>query len=319
MMDWTDAWCRLFHRGLTRHALLFTEMVVDQAVLHGDRARLLRRDEGTGPVALQLGGHDPARLAEAARHGEAAGFDEINLNCGCPSDRVQDGRIGACLMDDAAGVARAVGAMQAAVSVPVTVKCRIGIDDQDPHITLPTFLQALYEAGCGRVYVHARKAWLQGLSPRENREVPPLDYPLVRAMKQRFPDLEVCLNGGLSNFEDADREAESLDGVMFGRAAYQNPFALTQVDARYFAETAAPVTRAEAVAHLADLVDRACAEGQPAHRVTRHALGLFQAAPGARGWRRTLTEAAQHGGGDGDMVRAAYAAISERKALTAAE
>jgi tRNA-dihydrouridine synthase A len=293
MMDWTDRWCRLFHRGLTRHALLFTEMVVDHAITRGPAAHLIKHDAEAGPVALQLGGHHPVSLAEAARIGEAEGYAEINLNCGCPSDRVQDGRIGACLMREAHTVADAVFAMQAAVQVPVTVKCRLGVDDQNVEETLPHFLAAMRAAGVGRVYLHARKAWLNGLSPKENRNAPPLNYALVHEMKCAFPDIELVLNGGLPSPEIAHSAMEGLDGVMLGRAAYHDPFSLTRVDGLFFGDHSRMITRADAVEHLIAIVKKVRGDGQHVHRVTRHALGLFNGVQGARAWRQGLTRIGQ--------------------------
>jgi len=238
MMDWTDRHCRFFHRLMTRRALLYTEMFTTNALLHGDRARLIGFDPFEQPVALQLGGSEPKTLAEAARIGADFGYVEINLNCGCPSDRVQEGRFGACLMAEAALVADGVAAMKAAVSVPVTVKCRIGIDDQDPVETLFGFAERVKAAGADALIVHARKAWLKGLSPKENREVPPLDYALVHRLKASYPDLEIILNGGIASLAQAQAEMGALDGVMMGRAAYQEPWRLLEVDAQMFGEPA---------------------------------------------------------------------------------
>jgi tRNA-dihydrouridine synthase A len=294
MMDWTDRHCRSVHRRFTRRAMLYTEMVTAQAVIHGDRARLLGHD-GDGPVALQLGGSDPALLAAAVRHAAPFGYDEINLNCGCPSDRVQSGCFGAVLMERPALAADLCRAMIAESPVPVTVKCRIGVDDQDPAEALPRFLEAVAGVGVRHVIVHARKAWLQGLSPKENREVPPLDYPLVLAMKRRFPELAVSLNGGVTSLAQARALlASGVDGVMIGRAAYHDPAGtLAAADTLWGdppgpdALTVAQEMRGEIAAHLAG--------GGRMHGVTRHMLGLFTGRPGARAWRRTLSEAAAGG------------------------
>lgn len=295
MMDWTDRHCRMFHRQMTRRAMLYTEMVTAPAVIHGPRDRLLGFSQAEHPVALQLGGSDPAELARAVRLAVPYGYDEVNLNCGCPSDRVQSGCFGAVLMKDPALVARCVTAMQAESPVPVTVKCRIGVDDQEPAEALPRFLEALAEAGLRHVIVHARKAWLQGLSPKENREIPPLDYPLVLAMKQLFPELTICINGGITTLAQArDLLTQGLDGVMIGRAAYHDPaHSLIGADALWGEDFAPdPVSVAQAMRPL--ILDH-IAQGGRMHHFTRHMLGLFQARPGARAWRRILSEGAQGG------------------------
>jgi tRNA-dihydrouridine synthase A len=292
MMDWTDRHCRFFHRLLTRRALIYTEMLITGAVLHGDRARLLAFDPSEHPVALQLGGSDPAELAQAARIGADAGFDEINLNVGCPSDRVQEGRFGACLMAEPGLVADCIAAMKAAVSVPVTVKCRIGIDEQDPEEALFAFAEAVKAAGTDALIVHARKAWLKGLSPRENREVPPLDYALVRRLKAAHPDLAVVLNGGIASVEQAQAELSALDGVMMGRAAYREPWRLLAVDPLLFGEPAPFASAKQAALALVPYIERQLAESVRLQAITRHVLGMFRAVPGARAFRRHLaTEA----------------------------
>jgi len=292
MMEWTDRHCRYFHRLLTRHALIYTEMLTTGAVLHGDRARLLGFDPFEHPVGLQLGGCEPHALAQSARIGAEFGYDEINLNVGCPSDRVQEGRFGACLMAEPRLVGDCVAAMKAAVAVPVTVKCRIGIDDQDPESTLFTFAEIVKTAGADALIVHARKAWLKGLSPRENREVPPLDYPLVHRLKAAHPDLEIVLNGGIASLEQARPHLGVLDGVMMGRAAYQEPWRLLGVDPLFFG-TAAPFrTPKEAAKALIPYIERQLDNGLRLHAVTRHTLGLFRAVPGARAFRRHLATAA---------------------------
>jgi tRNA-dihydrouridine synthase A len=318
MMDWTDTWCRRFHRALTRRALLFTEMVVDRAVIHGDRTRLLGFEPVERPLALQLGGSEAETLAEAARIGADWGYDEINLNVGCPSDRVQDGRFGACLMREPGTVSAACAAMIAATDVPVTVKCRIGVDDQEPRDALFELVRAVSDAGVRRLYVHARKAWLQGLSPKENREVPPLDYQIVRDLKVLRPDLEIVLNGGLKDLEAASREGAGLDGVMLGRAAYQDPWVLAGVDPAVYGAPAPVPSRAEAARALMEIIADAVRLGRSPHAVTRHALGLFHGAPGARAWRRLLSEQANRPGAGPDVVMRALEAVEESGAGHAA-
>ena len=297
MMDWTDRHCRYLHRLMSRHSLLYTEMVTAAAVVHGDRDRLLGFHQAEQPVALQLGGSDPAQLAKAARIVEGYGYAEINLNCGCPSDRVQSGSFGAILMEHPALVADCVTAMIRAVSVPVTVKCRIGVDEQDPSQVLPEFIAQVSAAGVDRFSVHARKAWLQGLSPKENRDIPPLDYDLVLEMKGLFPHLHVSVNGGITSLDDAEAFlAHGLDGVMIGRAAYHTPAdILLDADGRIFGE---PLGRtAEEVVHLMlPYIADHLAQGGRLGQVTRHMLGMFQGRPGARGWRRHLSEHAHFEG-----------------------
>ena len=292
MMEWTDRHCRFFHRLVTRRALLYTEMLTTGAVLHGDRARLLRFDPAEHPLALQLGGSEPRALAACARVGADAGFDEINLNAGCPSDRVQDGRFGACLMAEPALVADCVAAMKAAVDVPVTVKCRIGIDDQDPEVALETFAAAVEQAGVDTLIVHARKAWLKGLSPKENREVPPLDYARVYELKAAHPRLSIVLNGGVASVEEGIVHLDRLDGVMMGRAAYQEPWRLINVDPLIFGEATRFPSAKDAAAALVPYIERELAQGTRLHAITRHLHGLFRAVPGARAFRRHLAGAA---------------------------
>lgn len=310
MMDWTDRHCRFFHRILTRRALLYTEMVTANAVIHGDHARLLGFDAAEHPLALQLGGADPAALAEAARIGEAFGYGEINLNCGCPSDRVQGGSFGACLMAEPGLVARCVAAMKAAVQVPVTVKCRIGIDEQDPEPALDAFADAVVGAGVDALIVHARKAWLKGLSPRENREVPPLDYDRVFRLKARFPALPVAINGGIGGIAEArallePRGGIRLDGVMLGRAAYQSPALLREVDPVFFGAQPPVADLSAAVEAFLPYVEARLAEGVRLSAMTRHVLGLFHAVPGARQFRRHLSvEAVKPGAGAQVLVEA---------------
>jgi tRNA-dihydrouridine synthase A len=292
MMEWTDRHCRFFHRLLTRRALLYTEMLTTGAVLHGDRARLLRYDAAEHPLALQLGGSDPQVLAACARIGAELGFDEINLNSGCPSDRVQDGRFGACLMAEPALVGDAVAAMKAAVSVPVTVKCRIGIDEQDPEEALEVFTCAVEQAGADALIVHARKAWLKGLSPKENREIPPLDYGRVYRLKAAHPRLPVVINGGIESVEEAHAHLAHVDGVMIGRAAYQEPWRLLAVDPLLFGQAARFASPKGAAMALIPYIERELAQGARLHGITRHLHGLFRGVPGARAYRRHLAGAA---------------------------
>lgn len=290
MMEWTDRHCRYFLRLVTRRTRLYTEMVTAAAILHGPRERLLAFDAAEHPVALQLGGSEPAELAAAARLGAEAGYDEINLNCGCPSDRVQRGRFGACLMKEPALVAECVAAMAEAVAVPVTVKCRIGVDDHEGYERLAGFVEGIAAAGCSCVVVHARKAWLKGLSPKENREVPPLRYEQVYRLKRDFPDLAIVLNGGLASLEAVEARLDRVDGAMIGRAAYQDPWTLAEADRRIFgAEWPAP-DRFEVARSFADYAEGERAAGTPLKAMTRHILGLFNGMPGARAWRRTLSQ-----------------------------
>nr|WP_281397152.1 tRNA dihydrouridine(20/20a) synthase DusA [Kaustia mangrovi] len=317
MMDWTDRHDRFFLRLISRHALLYTEMVTAQAVVRGDRRRLLGFHGQEHPVALQLGGSEPALLAEAARIGAGFGYDEINLNVGCPSDRVQSGRFGACLMAEPALVADCVAAMRAAVAVPVTVKCRIGIDDQDAEEALSRFVDEVAAAGCRRFVVHARKAWLRGLSPKENREVPPLDYGRVYRLKAARPDLDIVLNGGIQTLDEAEGHLARVDGVMLGRAAYHTPYVLAEADRRLF-DPAAPVpTREEIVERFLPYVEAELACGVPLKAMTRHILGLFHGVPGARGWRRHLSENAHRPGAGVEVIRDALRAVANREAVPA--
>jgi tRNA-dihydrouridine synthase A len=309
MMDWTDRHCRVLHRTLTSRAVLYTEMLTTGAVLHGDRARLLAFDPVEHPVGLQLGGSDPADLAAAARLGEAEGYDEINLNVGCPSDRVQSGRFGACLMREPELVAESMAAMAAAVTVPVTVKCRIGVDDQQPEESLFRLVDLCAAAGVRHFVVHARKALLQGLSPKENRDIPPLDYPLVYRLKRERPDLTIVINGGVGSLEEAAAHLAHVDGVMLGRAAYHTPGLLGEADARLFGEGAI-VTPAEAVARYRPYIARELAAGTHLAAMTRHMLGLFHGSPGARTWRRILTVESVKVGAGLEVVDAALAAVS---------
>lgn len=288
MMDWTDRHCRYFHRLLTRRARLYTEMLTAGAVIHGDRARLMEFDRFEQPVALQLGGAEPEALARAARVVEAFGYAEVNLNVGCPSDRVQNGAFGACLMREPALVGDCVKAMKDAVAIPVTVKCRIGVDDQEPEQALFALAEASVAAGVDALFVHARKAWLQGLSPKENRDVPPLDYALVHRLKRALPETPVAINGGLSNFAQMREQLQYVDGVMIGRAAYQDPALLLDVDAEFFGAPAPIADAFEAVDAFIPYVDAQLAKGEKLSAMTRHLLGLFAGMPGARAFRRRL-------------------------------
>ncbi|MEO1951018.1 tRNA dihydrouridine(20/20a) synthase DusA [Thioclava sp.] len=313
MMDWTDRHCRYFHRQISRNALLYTEMVTAPAVVHGDRDRLLGFDEAEHPVALQLGGSDAKELAEAAKVGADFGYDEINLNCGCPSDRVQSGAFGAVLMKSPDLVADCCAAMIAAQPVEVTVKCRIGVDDQDPHEVLPEFIEKVAAAGVTRITIHARKAWLQGLSPKDNREIPPLDYPLVHAMKAAYPQLHLSINGGIKDLAAAEVElAQGLDGVMVGRAAYHQPMeVLGAADQRIWGQGAArdPFDVAEAmIPYIARHIER----GGRLHQITRHMLGLFHGKPGARRFRQILSEGATRDGAGVELFESALSAVRER-------
>ena len=309
MMDWTDRHCRYFLRQISRRALLYTEMITTGAVIHGDRARLLAFDPEEHPVALQLGGADPAALAECARIAEGLGYDEVNLNVGCPSDRVQSGRFGACLMAEPALVARCVSAMREAVAIPVTVKSRIAIDALDEWDTLRGFVETVADAGCERFIVHARKALLSGLSPKENRDVPPLRYDLVYALKSARPDLTVVLNGGVDAHPAIAGHLRHVDGVMLGRAAYRNPYILADVDRRYFGETGPVRTRHEVVEAILPYVEAQLRAGTPLMAMSRHLIGLFQSMPGARAWRRHLSENAYHRESGTEVIRDALARI----------
>ncbi|HEX8167740.1 MAG TPA: tRNA dihydrouridine(20/20a) synthase DusA [Beijerinckiaceae bacterium] len=298
MMDWTDRHCRFFHRLLSRRTRLYTEMVTTGAVIHGPREKLLGFDPAEHPVVVQLGGADPRELAKAARIAAELGYDEVNLNVGCPSDRVQEGRFGACLMREPALVGDCVAAMKAAVPVPVTVKCRIGVDEQDPEAALDALADAVVAAGADALFVHARKAWLEGLSPKENRDVPPLDYGRVYRLKSARPELPVAVNGGVRTIEEAKDHLARVDGVMMGRAAYQDPELLLRVDPELFGE-APPVADAfEALDAFEPYVAARLAEGVRLNQMTRHILGLFAGRPGARAYRRHLaTEAVKPGAG----------------------
>jgi tRNA-dihydrouridine synthase A len=299
MLDWTDRHCRYFHRLLTRHALLYTEMVTTGALIHGDRERFLQFDPAENPVAFQLGGSHPEDLAVCARMIEDHGYDEVNLNVGCPSDRVQNGRFGACLMAEPKLVAECVVAMRQRVAIPVTVKSRIGIDDRDSYEELARFVATVAEAGCDTFIVHARKAWLKGLSPKQNRDVPPLRYDVVFQLKKDFPDLQIVLNGGITSLNQAEEMLTQVDGVMMGREAYHNPYLLAEVDRRIFGETDAPLVSREEILHrLIPYVRRQLKGDARLHNVSRHILGLFHGAIGAKAWRRHISENAGRHGAD---------------------
>lgn len=290
MMEWTDRHCRVFLRAITRRTLLYTEMLHTGAVLRGDGRRHLEHDPVEHPLALQLGGSDPVDLAAAARLGRDHGYDEINLNVGCPSERVSAGRFGACLMAEPELVADCVAAMAEAVDIPVTVKSRIGIDDRDSYDDLAAFVETVAARGCRTFIVHARKAWLSGLSPKQNREVPPLRHELVRRVKVDFPDLEIVLNGGVDSLQQAQEHMPAVDGVMIGRAAYRDPWMLRDADARFFDGGAGPQSRHAVIDGLLPYVEAQRAAGVPLRHMTRHMIGLFNGLPGARAWRRHLSE-----------------------------
>lgn len=309
MMDWTDRHDRFFLRLITRRALLYTEMVTTGAILHGDRDHLLGFDASEHPVAIQLGGSEPGDLAEAARIAEGFGYDEVNLNVGCPSDRVQSGRFGACLMREPALVAQCVAAMRKAVSIPVTVKCRIGIDEQDPSVALPMLAHMVRGEGCRTLIVHARKAWLEGLSPRENRDIPPLEYERAYQLKRDMPDMEIVINGGILSLDEAAAHLDHVDGAMLGRAAYQTPWVLADVDRRFYGETRAPLTRHEVLEAFLPYVEEQLARGIHLHAMSRHILGLFHGAPGARAFRRHISENAPRQDAGVAVIREAMALV----------
>jgi len=318
MMEWTDRHCRTFLRLISARAFLYTEMVTAEAVLYGDRERVLGFDAGEHPVGLQLGGSDPAKLAEAARIGEGFGYDEINLNIGCPSDRVQSGRFGACLMAEPELVADCVAAMADAVSVPVTVKCRIGIDDQDTEESLDHFVDAVADTACRTFIVHARKAWLEGLSPKENRDVPPLDYDRVHRLKARRPDLKIILNGGLAALAEAEPHLSQLDGVMLGRAAYADPYLMAEVDRTLYGLDTPPLSRAEVLDRSMVYVRRELAKGVRLNAMTRHVLGLFHGQPRARAFRRHIAETAHLDGAGVEVLEQARDIVLGRASRTSA-
>lgn len=316
MIDWTDRHFRFFLRLITRRTRLYTEMITSAALKHGDKPRHLDFDPAEHPIALQLGGADPQELAEAAKLGADWGYDEINLNVGCPSDRVQSGKFGACLMAEPDLVARCIEAMARAVPLPVTVKHRLAIDEMDEAETVFRFVTTLRDAGCKRFIVHARKAWLKGLSPKENREIPPLRYELVHALKDRFPDLDLTLNGGIRSLDAAAEHLPPLDGVMIGRAAYEDPWILADADARFFGDGPGPANRAAVVQAMLPYIDRRLGEGVPLKAITRHMLTLYRGQPGGRAWRRYLSEVAHRPGAGPEVVEAALR-LTDTPALAA--
>jgi tRNA-dihydrouridine synthase A len=314
MMDWTDRHCRVFHRLMTRRARLYTEMLTTGAIIHGDRHRLLGFDQSEHPVALQLGGSDPRDLAIAASIGEDFGYDEINLNVGCPSDRVKDGRFGACLMAEPGLVAQGVDAMKRAVRIPVTVKCRIGIDDQDPEVALDVLARDVVAAGCDTLIVHARKAWLNGLSPKENRDIPPLDYDRVYRLKAAMPDIPIIINGGIASLDEAKQHLRHVDGVMLGRAAYHDPWRLLSVDSELFGESRPQAAMKDVFQAMAPYIERQLAQGVRLHSITRHFVGAFHGVPGARTFRRHLAENGVKPGAGVNVLRDAIALVEDRVA-----
>ena len=318
MMDWSDRHCRVFHRLMSRRARLYTEMLTTGAIIHGDRRRLLGFDPSEHPVALQLGGSVSGDLATAARIGEDFGYDEINLNVGCPSDRVKDGRFGACLMAEPALVADGVAAMKRAVKIPVTVKCRIGIDDQDPEIALDVLAHGVVAAGADALVVHARKAWLNGLSPKENRDIPPLDYDRVYRLKAALPDVPIIINGGIGSIAEAKRHLDHVDGVMLGRAAYQEPWRLLEVDPELFGEAAPYATMKDVFEAMFPYIEDQLAQGTRLHSMTRHFVGAFHGVPGARAFRRHLAEKGVRPGAGVDVLRDAIALVENRAAALVA-
>ncbi|MGD0846113.1 tRNA dihydrouridine(20/20a) synthase DusA [Bradyrhizobium sp.] len=318
MMDWTDRHCRVFHRLMTRRARLYTEMLTTGAILHGDRRRLLGFDASEHPVALQLGGSDPRDLAAAAKIGEDVGYDEVNLNVGCPSDRVKDGRFGACLMAEPALVARCIDAMKRAVQIPVTVKCRIGIDDQDPETALDALARGVIAAGADTLIVHARKAWLNGLSPKENRDIPPLDYDRVYRLKATLPGVPVVINGGIAGVAEAKQHLAYVDGAMLGRAAYQEPWRLLRVDPDLFGEAAPHATMKDVLEAMMPYIESELAQGTRLHSITRHFVGAFHGVPGARAFRRHLAENGVRPGAGVDVLRDAIARVEDPVAASIA-
>jgi len=318
MMDWTDRHCRVFHRQMTRRARLYTEMLTSGAILHGDRRRLLGFDASEHPVALQLGGSAPSDLAAAARIGEDFGYDEINLNVGCPSDRVKDGRFGACLMAEPALVANCVDAMKRAVAVAVTVKCRIGIDDRDPEQALDELAGRVIAAGADALIVHARKAWLNGLSPKENRDIPPLDYQRVYRLKSNWPQVPVIINGGIANLVEAKQHLGFVDGVMLGRAAYQEPWRLLSADRELFGEPAPHASMKDVFEAMMPYIEAELAKGTRLHSITRHFVGAFHAVPGARAFRRYLAENGVKPGAGIHVLPEAIALVDDRGAAAIA-
>jgi len=309
MLDWTDRHDRYFLRLISSKALLYTEMVTTGAILHGDEARHLKFDQAEQPVALQLGGSNPTDLAKCTKIADGYGYQEVNLNVGCPSDRVQNGRFGACLMAEPETVANCVRAMKEVTDLPVTVKNRIGIDDLDSYDHLVNFIGTVKEAGCETFIIHARKAWLTGLSPKENRTVPPLDYPRVYQLKKDFPELEIIINGGIQTLDEIDEHLTHVDGVMIGREAYQNPYFLAQIDGRYYGVSDDTPERKQIVDEMLPYIEREMEKGVPLKSITRHMLGLFQSLPGARAWRRHISENAHLKGAELNVLTDAAAKI----------
>jgi tRNA-dihydrouridine synthase A len=312
MLDWTDRHYRYFARLITKHTLLYSEMVTTGALLHGDRERFLRFDPSEAPIALQLGGSDPSALAECARLAQEWGYDEVNLNVGCPSDRVQSGRFGACLMLEPDLVAECISSMQDAVTIPVTVKHRVGIDQDDSYETLQRFVSTVAAAGCHTFIVHARNAWLQGLSPKENRDVPPLRYEIVHRLKLDFPGLEIIINGGIKSLDAAEEQLQHLDGVMIGREAYQNPWILAEADRRLFGDDHPIPSRHQIIEQLIPYAWQESSRGNSINQITRHILGLFQGQPGARAWRRHISENAHRKGATPDLITQAAALVGRQ-------
>jgi tRNA-dihydrouridine synthase A len=312
MMDWTDRHCRVFHRLMSTRARLYTEMLTTGAIIHGDRKRLLGFDPGEHPVALQLGGSDPCDLATAAKIGEDFGYDEINLNVGCPSDRVKDGRFGACLMAEPVLVAEGVAAMKRAVKIPVTVKCRIGIDNQDPEVALDVLARDVVAAGADALIVHARKAWLNGLSPKQNRDIPPLDYDRVYRLKTALPHVPIIINGGIGSIAEAKQHLDHVDGVMLGRAAYQEPWRLLDVDPELFGQAAPCATMKDVFEAMSPYIEAQLAQGARLHAMTRHFVGAFHGVPGARAFRRHLAENGVRPDASAQVLRDAIALVADR-------
>lgn len=311
MLDWTDSYCRGFHRLLTQKAVLYTEMVTTGALIYGDVDRHLRYQQAEHPIALQLGGSNPEHLAQSAKLAEEYGYDEVNLNVGCPSDRVQSGQFGACLMADPQLVAECTKAMLGAVSIPVTVKCRIGIDQQDDYADLQRFVSTVAESGVETFIVHARKAWLDGLSPKENRDIPPLNYERVYLLKKEFPQLEIIINGGITSLAETLQHLQQVDGVMMGRAAYQSPYLLKEVDQRIYQAERPVISDAELLEQIYQYVEQRLREGAQLKYISRHIVGLFQNRPGARQWRRYLSENAYKSGSGVEVIKAAAALLPD--------
>ncbi len=310
MMDWTDRHDRYFLRLISQQALLYTEMVTTGAIIYGDQQRHLAFDPAEQPLALQLGGSDPADLATCCKIAEDYGYQEINLNCGCPSDRVQNGRFGACLMAEPETVAACITAMKEATTLPVTVKNRIGIDDLDSYDHLKHFIKTVSEAGCETFIIHARKAWLTGLSPKENRTIPPLQYELVYRLKEELPELEIIINGGIQTIEEIDDHLRYVDGVMIGREAYQNPYFLAEIDGRYYGISDDAPSRQDVIENILPYIDREMERGVPLKSITRHMLGLFQGRPGAKAWRRYISENAHLPGADQSVLTEAASKVT---------